>query len=310
MALGLHYMHASRVLHRDLKTQNIFLLGNGRLVLGDLGVSKVLEGTMDFAQTSVGTPYYMSPEIFKNKPYNHKSDIWALGCVLYEMTTLNRPFDANSLNALAIKIVKGRYPPISSRYTRSLNEVIAAMLSTNPSGRPDLEDLLRKPLIKRHTQDLIADIVSRPQAAIGEGTMVVRAAAVNVVAERDPTGGQAPLMKGNRDVEALKKQLEGLGLHDVIAKALAPKERLTSAHRAEKAAVQQASALQREEDRKRLVEDALGKLRQEHEDRIKHRQRARERAGIAPRPGGGGGGGNAAAARARPASSAARDARR
>jgi NIMA (never in mitosis gene a)-related kinase len=57
LALGLHYMHTSRVLHRDLKTQNIFLLGNGRLVLGDLGISKVLDGTMDFAQTCIGTPY-------------------------------------------------------------------------------------------------------------------------------------------------------------------------------------------------------------------------------------------------------------
>jgi len=97
MALGLQYMHQERVLHRDLKTQNIFLLGNGRLVLGDLGISKVLEGTMDFASTCIGTPYYMSPEIFKNKPYNHKSDIWALGCVLYEMTTLNHAFNAQSL---------------------------------------------------------------------------------------------------------------------------------------------------------------------------------------------------------------------
>ena len=102
MSLGLHYMHENRVLHRDLKSQNIFLLGNGRLVLGDLGISKVLEGTMDFAKTCIGTPYYMSPEIFKNKPYNHKSDVWALGCVLYELTTLNHAFDANSLNGLSI----------------------------------------------------------------------------------------------------------------------------------------------------------------------------------------------------------------
>jgi non-specific serine/threonine protein kinase/NIMA (never in mitosis gene a)-related kinase len=71
IALGLHHMHTNRVLHRDLKTQNIFLLGNGRLVLGDLGISKVLEGTMDFAQTCIGTPYYMSPEIFQNKPYRY-----------------------------------------------------------------------------------------------------------------------------------------------------------------------------------------------------------------------------------------------
>lgn len=50
-------MHGNKVLHRDLKTQNVFLLGNGRLVLGDLGISKVLDGTMDFAQTCIGTPY-------------------------------------------------------------------------------------------------------------------------------------------------------------------------------------------------------------------------------------------------------------
>lgn len=67
IALGIHYMHSRRVLHRDIKCQNIFLLGNGRLVLGDLGISKVLDGTLAFASTQIGTPYYMSPELFKNK---------------------------------------------------------------------------------------------------------------------------------------------------------------------------------------------------------------------------------------------------
>jgi serine/threonine protein kinase len=111
-------------------TQNIFMLGNGRLVLGDLGISKVLEGTMDFASTCIGTPYYMSPEIFKNKPYNHKSDIWALGCVLYEMTTLKHAFDAQSINGLACKIIKGKYPPCDPKYSKHLRGLIAAMLST------------------------------------------------------------------------------------------------------------------------------------------------------------------------------------
>lgn len=130
IALGLHFMHSRLILHRDIKTENIFLLGNGRLVLGDLGISKVLttyphtlhanrcyglrcamfktagttlslfcsdqvlEGTADFASTRIGTPYYMSPELLESKPYNHKSDIWALGCVLYEITALTYPFNA------------------------------------------------------------------------------------------------------------------------------------------------------------------------------------------------------------------------
>ena len=84
IALAIHYMHENKVLHRDIKAQNIFLLGNGRLVLGDLGISKVLDGTAAFAKTQIGTPYYMSPELFRNAPYNHTSDVWALGCVLCE----------------------------------------------------------------------------------------------------------------------------------------------------------------------------------------------------------------------------------
>ena len=75
------------------------------LVLGDLGISKVLEGTQNFAQTCIGTPYYMSPELFKNKPYNHKSDVWALGCILYELMTRRFPFRAGNYAALIVKIM-------------------------------------------------------------------------------------------------------------------------------------------------------------------------------------------------------------
>jgi serine/threonine protein kinase len=75
MALALHYMHSRNILHRDLKTQNIFLK-NGFLKLGDFGISKILDNSMDFAQTCIGTPYYMSPELFKNKPYNFKSGMF------------------------------------------------------------------------------------------------------------------------------------------------------------------------------------------------------------------------------------------
>ena len=163
--------------NQNLKTQNIFLTGNGRLVLGDLGISKVLEGTMDFAKTCIGTPYYMSPEIFKNKPYSYKSDVWALGCVLYEMTTLNHAFDSNSINGLAQKIIKGKYPPIHSKYSRQLRELIGEMLLLEPRQRPDMDRILRKPVVKKHIINFFTDIASRPSNSIGEGTMIVRVAA-------------------------------------------------------------------------------------------------------------------------------------
>ncbi len=93
MSLALYYLHEKKILHRDLKTQNIFLK-HGRVRLGDFGIAKILDSTRDFANTCIGTPYYMSPELFKYKPYSYKSDIWALGCILYEMCNLRHAFDA------------------------------------------------------------------------------------------------------------------------------------------------------------------------------------------------------------------------
>lgn len=261
IALGVHYMHTNNVLHRDLKTQNIFLLGNGRLVLGDLGISKVLEGTMDFAQTCIGTPYYMSPEIFQNKPYSYKSDVWALGCVLYEMTTLNHAFDANSLNGLAQKIIKGRYPPIHHKYSRFLRELIGQMLLAEPKQRPDLDQILRKPFIKKHIINFFVDIHSRPTTSIGEGTMIVRAAA----------GGPSGDVGNDVNMLSFKQQLESLGMAKEIAEALQPKRAEPSAdinaQEAAKLLREQQNALKREKDHRSMVEAALEKLRLERESR-------------------------------------------
>jgi NIMA (never in mitosis gene a)-related kinase len=91
--MAIDYIHSNKILHRDIKSQNVFLTSNGTLKLGDFGISKVLQNTMDKAATMVGTPYYMSPEMYENKPYTHKSDIWALGCILYELCTLKRAFE-------------------------------------------------------------------------------------------------------------------------------------------------------------------------------------------------------------------------
>nr|XP_051688217.1 serine/threonine-protein kinase Nek3 isoform X4 [Oryctolagus cuniculus] len=91
MCLGVNHIHKKRVLHRDIKSKNVFLTQNGKVKLGDFGSARLLSDPMAFACTYVGTPYYVPPEIWENLPYNNKSDIWSLGCILYELCTLKHP---------------------------------------------------------------------------------------------------------------------------------------------------------------------------------------------------------------------------
>ena len=105
ICLALEYVHGRRVIHRDLKTQNLFLTGNKTIKVGDFGISKVLESTTQVAMTVVGTPYYMPPEACQSAPYTSKSDVWSLGCILYELCSLKQPFQADNLLGLVFKIV-------------------------------------------------------------------------------------------------------------------------------------------------------------------------------------------------------------
>ena len=109
ICLALEYVHGRKVIHRDIKTQNIFLTGNNTVKVGDFGISKVLESTTQVAVTVVGTPYYMAPEACQSEPYTSKSDVWALGCILYELCTLKHAFQADNLLGLVFKIVQEKH---------------------------------------------------------------------------------------------------------------------------------------------------------------------------------------------------------
>eukprot|EP01132_Coremiostelium_polycephalum_P000492 gene492-620_t len=149
---AIQYINSKNILHRDLKTQNIFLTINSEgkylVKLGDFGIAKILNSDTSFAKTVIGTPYYLSPEICEDLPYDHKSDIWSLGCVLYELTTLKHAFNANSLPALVLKILKGTYPPVPSIYSNDLKQLISSMLQTDPKLRPNIDEILQLPFIK------------------------------------------------------------------------------------------------------------------------------------------------------------------
>lgn len=127
---GLKALHDSKILHRDLKSANVFLNRDGTAKLGDMNVSKVAKKGLLYTQT--GTPYYASPEVWKDQPYDKKSDIWSLGCVLYESITLKPPFRAEDMAGLYKKVTKGLYPKIPSSYSHDLNAVVKALLVVQP----------------------------------------------------------------------------------------------------------------------------------------------------------------------------------
>jgi NIMA (never in mitosis gene a)-related kinase len=120
----------------------VFLTSKNFVKLGDFGIAKVLEHTMDKAHTIVGTPFYLSPEIIDGMPYGFPADIWSLGIILYEMCTLKPPFVADSLSALGMKIIKGVYQPIPAHYSRELHNLVGQLLALNPKKRPTIRKLL------------------------------------------------------------------------------------------------------------------------------------------------------------------------
>ena len=122
------HVHDRKIIHRDLKCQNIFLTKTNLIKLGDFGIARVLSNTRENAKTMVGTPYYLSPEIIENRPYSFKSDMWSLGVVLYELCALKPPFNADSLHFLALKIVRGSYNPLPQHYSKDLKNLVGSLL--------------------------------------------------------------------------------------------------------------------------------------------------------------------------------------
>ncbi|KAG5479888.1 hypothetical protein LSCM4_05896 [Leishmania orientalis] len=245
ICLALTYMHERRILHRDLKTQNVFLTKDGVVKVGDFGISTVLRNTYELKHTICGTPYYFSPELCLNKPYNNKSDVWALGCVLYEMTTLNHAFDGSNMKALVQKILKGVYPPIHPMYSNSLSRLISAMLQIDPHKRPNVSQVLDLSFIRESLAGLQEEV---------QGARVDRRSVVSVEERAHMQEAAA-----RRKEEYRLKELEGAA---VAAKAQKQQQ-----------AILMQQQLESEERRRNLVEQQR-RLQRQQELALQERKRA------------------------------------
>lgn len=146
MIRGMKALHDLKIYHRDLKSANVFICKDKTVKIGDMNVSKVAKKGLLYTQT--GTPYYASPEVWQDKAYDSKSDIWSCGCVIYELATLKPPFRAQDLEGLYHKVIKGVYSKLPSHYSVDLNNILKMMLNVDPTRRPNCDDLLDSPIIR------------------------------------------------------------------------------------------------------------------------------------------------------------------
>ncbi|KFG50724.1 NEK kinase, partial [Toxoplasma gondii FOU] len=182
LAEGLRYIHSKRILHRDLKPSNILLDERENVKIGDFGISRVMTTTLALAHTAVGTPQYMSPEMCENKPYTYKSDVWALGCVLFELCALSSAFAGDSFLALVWNIAFKPVAPLPPHYSPQLAQIIHAMLEKDPHKRPAPAALLAHPFllsfqqkhsknVKRTSREEESDEAESSETELGEAVL-------------------------------------------------------------------------------------------------------------------------------------------
>lgn len=155
IVIALSYIHKKNIIHRDIKPENVFLMKNGIAKLGDFGISKTLESSIGLATTVIGTPYYLAPEIWAGEKYDTKADMWSLGCILFEMCSLEKPFLGNNQKELFDRVLAGRHKEIPSQYSNDLKRLVDGLLSMDPSFRPTSQQILQLPFLREAMKKMI-----------------------------------------------------------------------------------------------------------------------------------------------------------
>ena len=144
LAEALHHLHSQRIIHRDIKIVNVFLDENNNIKLGDLGVARALDGEEELAQSRVGTPLYLAPELIRRHAYDYKADVWALGVLAYHMAALKGPFCGDNIYALGYSILNDTPPALPGVYSKPLTRLIMSMLEKAPDRRPSVDEIVSK----------------------------------------------------------------------------------------------------------------------------------------------------------------------
>eukprot|EP01063_Lacrimia_lanifica_P021806 TRINITY_DN2937_c3_g2_i1.p1 TRINITY_DN2937_c3_g2~~TRINITY_DN2937_c3_g2_i1.p1 ORF type:complete len:433 (+),score=165.55 TRINITY_DN2937_c3_g2_i1:119-1417(+) len=148
ICLAVKYLHARRILHRDLKSQNVFLTKDSVVKLGDFGLATALRHSVALSKSLCGTPNYLSPELVTGRPYNNKADIWAMGCILYELVTQRFAFTGGTLQEIMTRIQCDQPAPIPTHYSEGLRSILSRMLCKEQAIRPSIDALMRANVLK------------------------------------------------------------------------------------------------------------------------------------------------------------------
>ena len=303
LCLAVKHCHDRKILHRDLKTQNVFLMKDGRVKLGDFGIAKALDQTAQMLKTAIGTPYYLSPEICKGVEYDAKSDIWSLGVILYEMCTLKHPFDANNINALVRKIIDSKPAPISKEYSAKLRKLVEKLLKKNQKLRPNIKKVLEDQLLSSRIGKFMTEDARKAEFChtTFHGLKAGEEPDVMPVDERAPlkspkssSRSKLPVRSASREKPAAKPSTaKPTGARGTARRSTAPrpvktpmrqtKESITkqknASVRADREAAAEARRKKEEEDRLRKEKDDAQRaaLKKSQEERAAKRQMEKER---------------------------------